>query len=256
MHTGRGQRAACRMGGAEIGQDVRMLPELIYRSDDGRGPVGRPLPILVWRFSLPLLAVSSAPAGGGIGRRSWAVNATVPMTYPRTDPDRHLGELAAREGLTGSGVGMLTGVDVADRVVGRDGGTTVVATVGVGSPVLAAAPDGDRRRLPPVGTINLIGHVPSRLSDAALINAVMTVAEAKAQALWSLGIDATGTATDAICVLCPDNGPAEPFAGPRSPWGARLARAVFAAVVEGAAAWRVDGRAWSDKPPPAGATEA
>jgi adenosylcobinamide amidohydrolase len=260
------------MGGAEIGQDVRMLPELIYRSDDGRGPGGEAMPLLVWRLRRPLLAVSSAPAGGGIGPRSWVVNATVPMSYPRTDPDRHLAELADREGLAGRGVGMLTGVDVADRVVGRDGGVTVVATVGIGTAGMAAAADGDHRRLPPVGTINLIGYVPRRLSEAALVNAVYTVAEAKAQALWSLGIEATGTATDAICVLCGDGGrdgsggaggagggcgsggdrggAVEPFAGPRSVWGARLARAVFAAVTEGGAAWRAGGRAWSEKAPP------
>jgi len=48
--------------------------------------------------------------------------------------------------------------------------------------------------------------------------------------------DATGTATDALCVLCPDEGRAHSFGGPRSVWGARLARAVHAAVMAGARA--------------------
>jgi len=66
-----------------------------------------------------------------------------------------------------------------------------------------------------------------------MINAVATVTEAKAQALWDCGIAATGTASDAVCIVCPDDGPAHPFGGPRSQWGSRLARAVYRAVVAG-----------------------
>ena len=39
----------------------------------------------------------------------------------------------------------------------------------------------------------------------------------------------TGTATDAVCIACPDEGAPHAFGGPRSLWGARLARAVHAA---------------------------
>jgi adenosylcobinamide amidohydrolase len=81
------------------------------------------------------------------------------------------------------------------------------------------------------GTINLIVVLPVRLSDAALVNAVATATEAKAQALHDLGLDATGTATDAIAVACPAHGAPEPFGGPRSRWGGCLARAVYAAVL-------------------------
>jgi adenosylcobinamide amidohydrolase len=48
-----------------------------------------------------------------------------------------------------------------------------------------------------------------------------------------MGLDATGTATDAVCIACPDDGPRHAFGGPRSIWGARLARAVHAAVAAG-----------------------
>ena len=74
--------------------------------------------------------------------------------------------------------------------------------------------------------------MPARLGDAALVNAVATATEAKAQALRELGIAATGTATDAVTVLCPPTGPVEAYGGPRSRWGARLARAVHEAVLE------------------------
>ena len=67
----------------------------------------------------PLLTISSGPLGGGIGPRHWVVNATVPMSYDRDDPDIHLAEIAAGLGLPdGPGVGLLTGVDVGRYAVG------------------------------------------------------------------------------------------------------------------------------------------
>src|SRR5690606_19434684 len=111
-------------------------------------------------------------------------------------------------------------------------GVQVIATVGLGFPTLAAAPRDDSATSV-VGTINLIVAVPERLSDAALVNAVATATEAKSQALWDLGLRATGTASDAVCVLSPDDGTPHAFGGPRSEWGSRIARAVHAAVVAG-----------------------
>jgi len=46
-------------------------------------------------------------------------------------------------------------------------------------------------------------------------------------------VPGTGTASDAVVVVWPPSLPAEPFAGPRSTWGARIARAVHAAVHRG-----------------------
>ncbi|XVQ08508.1 adenosylcobinamide amidohydrolase [Spirillospora sp. CA-255316] len=92
--------------------------------------------------------------------------------------------------------------------------------------------------LPPwkPGTVNVVVEVPAALSDAALVNAVVTATEAKTQALLEAGYACTGTASDAICIAAPIRGAgeAEPFAGPRSIWGARIARAVHAAVHAGA----------------------
>jgi adenosylcobinamide amidohydrolase len=190
--------------------------------------------------------IASGPLGGGIGARGWVLNATVAMSYARTDPDVHLAALAAGLGLEGPGVGLLTGVDVAERVSAVDAGVEVVATVGLGAPAWAAAPDGHVRRYRPE-TINTVVRVPARLSDAALVNAVTTVAEAKAQALWETGFDATGTASDAVCVICEPDGPAEAYAGPRSIWGARIARAVHTSVRAGAMTWRERGVAWSER---------
>jgi adenosylcobinamide amidohydrolase len=154
------------------------------------------------------------------------------MSHGRRDPDNHLRQLAVSLGLPGRGVGMLTAADVRQQVTASDGGVEVCATVGLGHPILAAAPD-EGGPVSLVGTINLVAVIPERLADAALVNAVATVTEAKSQALWDLGHRATGTATDAVCVLCPDDGRAHSFGGPRSLWGARLARAAYRAIVAG-----------------------
>ncbi len=193
---------------------------------------GRQYPVLVWRAAAPMRMVASAPHGGGIGVRRWVVNAQVPAGYGRRDPDHHLTQLGVSLGLPGRGVGMLTAADVRAVSPAVDGGVEVAATVGLGHPTWAAAPD-VAGPVSLVGTVNLVVVLPERLSDAALVNAVATATEAKTQALWDAGIPGTGTATDAVCIACPDEGPPHAFGGPRSTWGARLARAVHAAVLSG-----------------------
>lgn len=192
------------------------------------------LPALVWRFPTPRRAIATAPHGGGIGTRRWVLNAQVPAKYARRDPDHHLGKIGVSLGLPGRGVGLLTAADVRAFTTGHDSGVDVQATLGLGHPIRAAAPD-ESGRVPLVGTINIVVSLPERLSDAALVNAVATATEAKAQALQDAGIPGTGTATDALCIVCPDEGRPHDFGGPRSVWGARLARAVHAAVLAGAA---------------------
>ncbi|MFB9238523.1 adenosylcobinamide amidohydrolase [Plantactinospora siamensis] len=232
---------------------------------------GHEVPLLVWRAPAGLPAISSAPLGGGIGVRGWVLNATVPMSYDRNDPDRHLMELAAGLDLSGPGVGHLTGVDVAEVVPAEAAGVRVWATVGLGAPIWAAdeavpagpveaarpvgssgsvgavgsvGSSGPAGSGPRVGTVNIVAMVPARLSAAALVNAVATATEAKAQALWELGLPATGTATDAVTVLCAPTGPVEAYGGPRSRYGAPLARAVRRAVLDGGRAAAVP---WSDR---------
>ncbi len=245
--------------------------ELCDRHEDGHH-----LHHLVWRLGPGVRVCSSAVLGGGIGPRAWILNAQVPGGYPRLDPDRHLAEIAAAEGLNGPGAGLMTAAEVAAYTTGRDGGVTATVTTGLGVRGWAAAPEttapeslasqtaapecatdetatgetptlettapepaapGMEPRTPPrPGTVNIVVVLPVALSDAALVNAVATATEAKVQALLDAGLDCSGTPTDAVCVAAPEPGPdgGEPFAGPRSPWGARIARAVHAAVLAGA----------------------
>ncbi|MFC9975825.1 adenosylcobinamide amidohydrolase [Spirillospora sp. NPDC127200] len=212
-----------------------MNPELFWREEDGVR-----LGATVWRAGDGVRAISSAMAGGGIGPARWVLNAQVAGVYARLDPEAHLRELADAHGLDGPGIGMLTAASVSRTFLRADGGVHVSATVGLRVPTWAAAPEGTADpELAPIhawrpGTVNIVVAVPVPLSDAALVNAVITVTEAKTQALLEAGYAGTGTASDAVCVTAPEGAEAEPFAGPRSVWGARIARAVHAAVHAGA----------------------
>ncbi|MFG1689446.1 adenosylcobinamide amidohydrolase [Nonomuraea sp. NPDC049269] len=214
--------------------------KLAYRVEDGVR-----LGSLLWEFGPGWRMISSALLGGGIGERTWVLNAQVVAGYSRMDPVDHLREL----GPDGLGVGMMTAASVERYTRAVDGEVEVVATVGLRVPTWAAAPEGapdpelapmlaePAAAGPPVGTINLMAVVPVAMTDAALVNAVMTMTEAKSQALIEAGFPCTGTASDALCLAVRADGPEELFGGPRSTWGARLARAVHSAVHRGAASW-------------------
>lgn len=225
---------ACQRG-CIIGSVRVRLPgqrgELLARQEEGIG-----LHHLVWRLGPGWRVCSSAVLGGGLGPRAWILNAQVPGGYPRLDPDRHLAGIAASEGLRGPGAGLMTAADVTAHTVAEDGGATATVTSGLGVRGWAAVPaPGTEGPLPP-GTVNIVVTLPVALSDAALVNAVATATEAKVQALVEAGLDCSGTPTDAVCIAAPDpgSGTGEPFAGPRSLWGARLARAVHRAVLDSA----------------------
>nr|WP_245695327.1 adenosylcobinamide amidohydrolase [Streptomyces antibioticus] len=121
----------------------------------------------------------------------------------------------------------MTAADVRAYRHARDGGVEAVATMGAGVRDWAAAPEEAVTTVTP-GTINVVVALPVALTDAALVNAVTTATEAKVQALLDAGHDCSGTPTNAVCIAARTPGTddeAVSFAGPRSPWGGRVARA-------------------------------
>ena len=213
--------------------------------------VAAPHSALVWRFDQPTEVISSAAVGGGIGQIDWVVNIGVGSGYTRTDLDAHAAELAAELGLRGPGTALFTAVDVERYSTADCDGVVVHATVGVSKPTWAAeadfpvtapdeslgldrpasgSPGGDSTGEHNIGTINIVTQLPVGLEPGAAVNAVMTITEAKTQALAECGVAGTGTATDAVVVAWPAAGRRERFGGPRSEWGQRLAVAAHAAV--------------------------
>lgn len=207
-----------------------MRGELASRQEDGVE-----LDVIVYRFPTAMLGVSSASSGGGIGERTWALNAQVRSDYQRDDIAVHVSELAALFDLKGPGVGMLTAAKVQERTYAAIDDVHAEVTVGLSHPTWAASSRVESVR--GVGTINAVVVLPARLSAGALVNAVATATEAKSQALFEAGVPGTGTPSDAVTIFCPVTGDEESFAGPRSLWGARLARAVHEAVLNGARSW-------------------
>ena len=219
---------------SELGHHVhRAAPVDVVDLPDGTGARA----VCSWAFDAPRAALSSAPVGGGSAAIDWLLNIGVPADYDRTDLVDHARDFATRLGLVGTGTAMLTAVDVHRTVRAADGDVVVDATVGVTKPTWAADVDGshghriDGRWEP--GTINIVVQLPVALSPSAAVNAVITATEAKAQALREASVPGTGTASDAVTVVWPPAVPAEPFAGPRSTWGARIGRAVHAAIRDG-----------------------
>jgi adenosylcobinamide hydrolase len=190
--------------------------------------------LLVWRLPRTMLCAATTVVGGGVGPRQWILNAQVPTDYARVDVIEHVGELASALDLEGPGVGMLTAAVVKHAQHATNEGVSVEATVGLTYPTWAASDDDSDNHA--AGTINIVAFLPIRLDDGALLNALATATEAKSQALFESHIPATGTASDALCLVCPLEGERDRFGGPRSLWGARLARAVRDAVLAGAKA--------------------
>jgi adenosylcobinamide amidohydrolase len=214
-----------------------------------RAEGGRDWPVLARRLGPGWRALSTGLVGGGLGPCAWWLDAQVDQEYFNPDPVGHARAIAAGLGLDpDAGCAMLTAADVRHWTAGADGGVEVAATVGLGLPVYAAVSpeEAEREGRAAVGTINVLVVVPAPLSDAALVNAVVTVTEAKVQALAEAGVAGTGTSSDAVCVACPvapglpwglPAGEVEPYGGPRSLWGARVARAVHRAVADGTEDW-------------------
>jgi adenosylcobinamide amidohydrolase len=201
-------------------------PELALRNEDGQE-----LAALVWRLPSPVLTASTAACGGGLGLRHWVVNVQVPGGYRRVDLDQHLAEIAWGTKLEQLGVGMFTAVDVRVHHAVDIDGARVVATVGVTHPAYAAAANAHTGAGQLPGTINVVAAMPQRMSEAALLNLIATVTEAKCQALADRGVPGTGTPSDAVTAFCPPDGEAASFGGPRSMWGTRVAQATHRAIL-------------------------
>ncbi|MGG1515562.1 adenosylcobinamide amidohydrolase [Paenibacillus oryzisoli] len=199
----------------------------------------------------PLRTLNSSPWGGGFGWHRHLVNRQVSKFYNEPNPLQEMETFLEREGLEpGATAGMLTAAYVAD--VGHHAivwpeektaaGVAVLrveawVTVGLGNKARAgASQDASRLFLETIGTINTIVVVEGALTDAAMVNAVITATEAKAAALQALGITidgeaATGTTTDAVLIAATGQGPTYHYAGTATTLGYFIGRTVYEAIL-------------------------
>ncbi|MGE3537050.1 MAG: adenosylcobinamide amidohydrolase [Candidatus Tectimicrobiota bacterium] len=193
--------------------------------------------VLVLHSQQPLVVLSSAVVGGGLGQARYLLNRQVPRDYDCPEPAADLRAFASRQGITEAFVGCMTAVRIhtARAVTLREAALTVAAviTAGVGN---ATVPGLSTPAWTGPGTINIWVLLDACLTPAAMLDAVIVATEVKAQTLMIGGIRtpaghlATGTSTDALAVASTGRGPAHPYAGPATPLGWLLGRCVRAAL--------------------------
>ncbi|MCH4813012.1 adenosylcobinamide amidohydrolase [Vreelandella neptunia] len=192
---------------------------------------------------LPLRTLSSALIGDGFGSKRHFANFHVDYRYDGRAPKADLSGWLIAQGLPASSVGMMTAVRLSNASIVSmplaqlDHGVMALVTAGVGNAVDITALHSQDPRLV-AGTINVFVFIDAQLTDGALVNACMSVTEAKVKALSKAGVidtfsgtAATGTSTDCVCVAATQRGELTPYAGSGTVLGRAIGRAVYQATL-------------------------
>lgn len=197
-------------------------------------------------FSSPQRAMSSAILNGGLITVDHIVNRKVPInTSTNEAPSVSLQNYANQQGWQGNVIGMMTAASMNSFRIEQCciGGIdlAVLVTTGIGN-ARRAGDKADVQELlvntERIGTINLMLICSAKMTDAAMLEAIMIATEAKAVAMQNAGIlspvsheVATGTGTDAIAIVC-GNGPKEiSFCGKHVLFGELIGKLVIAAIL-------------------------
>ncbi|MFZ5595832.1 MAG: adenosylcobinamide amidohydrolase [Bacillota bacterium] len=191
----------------------------------------------------PLHVLSSAVLGADLRQARYIINHSVDKEYDGSDPEEDLRRVAVRLGLGRDVLGMMTAVGIQNTVLRRERqkGLTVatLCTAGTGNPGAAGLPCVMAPGQYKPGTINIILLVDGNLSEAAMVNAVITATEAKSRALFRAGVvlpggePATGTTTDSMVVACTGRGETLRYAGTATGLGYLIGSTVYGAVSQG-----------------------
>ncbi|WP_409345822.1 adenosylcobinamide amidohydrolase [Paenibacillus sp. MBLB4367] len=193
----------------------------------------------------PMYTLNSSIWGGGYGYRTRIMNRQVPKSYRADDPAAEMAEflqgIQADPGLT---AGMLTSANISDlgcatmQMPGKNESplqVTAWVTAGLSNKARAGLELPEEALYP--GTINMIIVVDAVLSEAAMVNAVITATEAKAAVLQDMdirlresGLNATGTSTDAIVIAATQRGESYMYAGTATRLGHMIGRTVYDAA--------------------------
>ncbi|RAV21675.1 adenosylcobinamide amidohydrolase [Paenibacillus contaminans] len=195
----------------------------------------------------PLYALNSSIWGGGFGERTQIINRQVPKTYSSDDPSSEM--QAFLQGIqvdASRTAGLLTSANVCDlgcatmRMSGRNEQPLQVSawvTAGLSNKARAGLERPEEELYP--GTINIIVVIDAIMTEAAMVNAVITATEAKAAALLDLDIrlqdsnlPATGTTTDAIVIAATQRGETYMYAGTATKLGSMIGKTVYDAAVK------------------------
>ncbi|GAF06083.1 hypothetical protein JCM16418_25 [Paenibacillus pini JCM 16418] len=198
-------------------------------------------------------SLASSIHGGGLSRLRRVVNIYVDRFYNCDHPEQDIIQ-SLREWRypIDTTAGLLTAVQLQHTSVleeqGEHASIFCCSTAGISNAARAGAERTTFAAYKP-GTINTILAINGRLTQSAMVNAMITAVEAKAAALADLDVRdpdngrvATGTTTDAI-ILCVSQNKDYPvehhYAGTATDLGAAIGRTVYGTVTEGLlAAWK------------------
>ena len=190
--------------------------------------------------------LSSAMKNGGHTVTDVLFITQVPHDCKMEDPFGDIERVMEKHGIPDHAVGFMTAAEVkyvfSTVETEHEGITTFAAvTAGLSNHVVAGELlenweeryriSQERYRMLVGGTINIIGISPVPLTDAAKVNILMPMTEAKSAAMGILGYRETGTTSDAIAIVSPADGNRETNAGTGVPLGISIARSVKAAVI-------------------------
>ncbi|MCQ1536381.1 adenosylcobinamide amidohydrolase [Methanosarcina sp. KYL-1] len=172
----------------------------------------------------------STGLNGGRSRVNYLFNKQVPRTFNPPDPRKFVRDAALELGIKETNFGLLTAVNMEYLQVIEDDYLTVFVTAGVSN--------ASEFRVEKVGTINIILFSREKLSETALLGAIITATEAKGLALLEKGYNFLGTNTDAVIVAYENDSeerdrPEIPYAGSSTEFGKKITKAVIKGVKAG-----------------------
>ena len=175
----------------------------------------------------------STGLNGGRTRVNYLFNKQVPRTFNPPSPQEFIKEEALKLGIEETHFCLLTAVNMEYLQIIEDEYLTAFITAGVSN--------GSEFRAK-IGTINIILVSKARLSETALLGAIITATEAKGLALLEKGYTFLGTNTDAVIVAyetgsAPGTGNEKnkeiPYAGSSTDFGKKITETVMKGVKAG-----------------------
>ena len=165
---------------------------------------------------------------GGIGKAEHLFNHCIQEHEKLDEPEAYLKKVAEKFGMK-KYFGLLTSVSMKNLCIAEKNEVKIFATCGIGNPNEK------------IGTINVIAVINAELPLSAMLNAVITITEAKSAALLEKGFRFTGTSTDAVIIAkteedawqCREGRKSYRYAGPESELGKKLWKAAKQAIKAG-----------------------
>ncbi len=204
-------------------------------------------------FSIPHQVLSSAVLNGGLVYANHIVNLRVPKSLATSNsPQYTLSEYCKDANWNGIRVGMMTAAAMDSFRMAKESVQGIDIIVLVTSGLANSRRIGDRAEhrmmvaeSEQTGTINIIFITSAILTDAAMVEAVMMMTEAKSAALQDAGIKsplsnkiATGTGTDSVAVVSGHGPDTTSYCGKHVLFGEMLGRMVTDTVAS-SIAWDV-----------------